>query len=326
MVRHPNFFIVGAPKCGTTSLYEALRRQPSIFMPHDPQHYWLAKEPNYFCPELVARTNLAVSRPNDYLRLFSPATDQSCVGEASTLYLYSELAAQRIYETYPHGRVIAMFREPVAMMQAWHADNLRHGHEVELSFERALELEEPRRHGRHLPRGCGYPQCLQYRSIANFSQQLERYQRYFAPSQIKVLLLQDLAQQPQRALNDVLNFLGLPAAGLEQLEVHNPRTQLHQGELLKHRLKNWLRGFGIVRAAIKFMPIDFDRVLGRILRPAMSRKVVESSADPGFLADLRRQMRPEVQRLSQLIGRDLSDWEESAEGVASPNIPAPHPV
>lgn len=281
-------------------------------MPHDPQHYWLAKEPNYFCPELIARANLAVSRPNDYLRLFSAAAGQSCVGEASALYLFSQCAARRIHETCPHGRIIAIFREPVAMMQAWHADNLRHGHEVELSFERAIELEEPRRHGRYLPRGCGYPQCLQYRSIATFSQQIERYQRHFAGGQIKLLLLQDLAQQPQMTLNDVLRFLGLPEAGAEPLEVHNPRTQLHQGELLKHRLKNWLRGFAIVRAAIKFMPIDFDRVLGRVLRPAMSRKVIGTSADPGFLADLRRQMRPEVQRLSQLIGRDLSHWEMDA--------------
>lgn len=41
----PNFFIVGAPKCGTTSLYESLRQHPQVFMPHDPRHYWLAKEP-----------------------------------------------------------------------------------------------------------------------------------------------------------------------------------------------------------------------------------------------------------------------------------------
>ena len=293
-------------------------------MPHDPQRYWLAKEPNYFCPELIARDKLSVSRPNDYLRLFSTATDQSCIGEASALYLFSESAARRIYQTYPRARMIAIFREPVAMMQAWHADNLRHGHEVELSFERAIELEEPRRQGRHLPRGCGYPQCLQYRSMATFSQQIQRYQRYFPPERIKVLLLQDLAQQPQATINDVLDFLGLPAAAPERLEVHNQRTQLQQGELLKHRLKNWLRGFGIVRAAIEHIPIDFDHMLGRILRPAMSRRVVGRSVDPSFLADLRRQMRPEVQRLSQLIGRDLSHWEMSAEAGDSLNISTPH--
>ena len=149
-------------------------------MPYDRRSYWLAKEPGYFCSELIARPNLAVNGPREYLRLFSAATDQLQIGEASALYLYSQQAAQRIQQFCPTAKIIALIREPVAMMRSWHADNLRHGHDDVTSFERAIELEEPRRNGKSLPFGSGYPACLQYRAMATFSQQIERYLQQFS--------------------------------------------------------------------------------------------------------------------------------------------------
>jgi hypothetical protein len=79
-VRRPDFFIVGAPKCGTTALCSYLREHPDIFMP-------LWKEPHYF------GTDLRRSQPVDletYLSYFAEAGEQLRVGEASTSYLYSK--------------------------------------------------------------------------------------------------------------------------------------------------------------------------------------------------------------------------------------------
>lgn len=320
----PNFFIVGAPKCGTTTLYETLRQHPQVFMPHDRRNYWHAKEPYYFCSELIARPNLGVSSLPQYLDLFKSVTHQKRVGEASALYLYSRLAAERIQQFCPAAKIIALVREPVAMMLSWHADNLRHGHEDVSSFEHALELEGPRRLGKSLPPGAGYPDCLQYRAMATFSLQIERYQRYFSGSQIKVILLDDLAANPRDAVSDILDFLGLSSTRHLQYQVHNERVSISQGDLLKHRVKNWLRGFGIVRLAKEVLPLDLDRWLSTALRPLMSRSPIQSAPKPDFLADLQLQMRPEVERLSAVIRRDLSHWSLPFRSLEARTIPPPH--
>jgi len=320
----PNFFIVGAPKCGTTSLYESLRQHPQVFMPYDRQHYWLAKEPGYFCSELIARPNLAVNGQHEYLKLFAGASGQPRIGEASSLYLYSLLAAERIQRFCPTAKIIIMVREPVAMMLSWHADNLRHGHEDVLSFEQAIALEEPRWRGESLPRGAGYPACLQYRRMATFSDQIERYQQRFERQQIKVLLLEDFADDPQATLASVLEFLELPTDCQLDWGVHNPRTRLSEGDLRQHQVKNWLRKFGAVRLARRLLPVDFSSVLRVLLRPWLSHREIPVLSSPEFLAELRQQMRPEVERLAEVIDRDLSHWMLPIPGPPAGSVPSPH--
>jgi hypothetical protein len=77
-VKTPNFFILGAPKCGTTSLAAWLAAHPAVYMSP-------LKEPAYFAADLkVDRPG-----PQEYRALFSAAGDiHLAVGEASTCYLH----------------------------------------------------------------------------------------------------------------------------------------------------------------------------------------------------------------------------------------------
>ncbi len=81
----PDFFIAGALKCGTTSLFNYLRAHPAVFMPAN-------KEPNYFCGDLVAHwpdgAPFRVGTLAEYEALFSTAPPQALTGEASVFYLY----------------------------------------------------------------------------------------------------------------------------------------------------------------------------------------------------------------------------------------------
>lgn len=291
-------------------------------MPFDAQQYWLYKEPGFFCNELYQRSHIAVTSESEYLRLFAAAEDQPRLGEASALYLFSARAAERIQRFSPEAKIIIALREPVAMMRAWHADNLRHGHECVASFQQAIELEAPRRAGRSLPLGSGYPACLQYHAMATFSEQVERFQACFDRSQIKVVLLDDLAQHPTQVLKQLVEFLGLVPEVTPSDWVHNERVPLSRGALLKHRLKNRLRSLPIVAAARRHLPMNFDAWLDWGLRPLMKKSQVETDASEDFMAELRRQFRPEIQRLAQVIERDLSGWL-SASNRDTP-IPAPH--
>ncbi len=311
MTNRPNFFIVGAPKCGTTSLYEALRQHPRVFMPFDQENYWITKEPGFFCPELIGRPNLAIDNLSSYLQLFAGAQGEDRIGESSALYLFSKTAARAIAEFHPAAKIIIMLREPVAMMQAWHADNLRHGHDDVLSFQQAIELEPVRRQGMHLPIGSGYPLCLQYRAMASFSRQIERYLVAFGREQIKIILLDDMARAPRAVLDSVLEFLGLEIGYPAELSVHNERVTLTQGQLLKHRIKNRLRGFTVVRWARRSIPANFDQWLEIGLRPLLRQQSVAVSTCPTFLNELHAEMAGEVERLAELIDRDLSHWNRS---------------
>ena len=85
----PNLFIVGAPKCGTTSMFSYLQQHPDIFMSNN-------KEPHYFGSDLTRIGNLYNFTENEYLKLFLNANNEKIIGEASTHYLYSKTAPKEI--------------------------------------------------------------------------------------------------------------------------------------------------------------------------------------------------------------------------------------
>src|SRR5882762_3511359 len=122
----PNFFIVGAPKAGTTSLYWYLDQHPQVYMSP-------IKEPNYFAAEIreenfdpkldtrglreflsgpmrEKRFGGIVADWEDYLRLFASANNESALGEASVAYLWSPTAPQRIAGRIPDAKILVMLR------------------------------------------------------------------------------------------------------------------------------------------------------------------------------------------------------------------------
>ncbi len=309
----PNFFIVGAPKCGTTSMYEYLRQHPLVFLPYDLNHYWLAKEPNFFCQELIKRSGLAISDELSYCSLFADAGDAVAIGESSALYLYSHSSAKRIQQfcstrTNVPAKIIIMLREPVSMMQSWHADNLRHGHEDTVSFEEAIKLEEPRSSGKKIPRGCGYPDCLQYRKLATFSEQIQRFRIVFGLDQLKIILLEDMATAPQATFDTVLSFLGIPPGFVPDLTVRNERMALSSPRIGLHKLKNRLREFPGIDLMRKLLPSDIGQWAETAIKPFESRRRVNQAVNPKFLEQLRNEMAPEVAILGELLGRSLAEW------------------
>src|SRR5438093_1590857 len=106
-IRLPTFFIVGAPRCGTTALYTYLRQHPDLFLPEN-------KEPHFFGSDLYHPG--FVRNLDEYLSLFLEAGNKKRAGEASVWYLYSRNAAAEIMAFCPSARIIAMLRNPVDMM------------------------------------------------------------------------------------------------------------------------------------------------------------------------------------------------------------------
>jgi Sulfotransferase domain len=139
--RKPNFFILGAPKCGTTSMAEWLRTHPNIFVSPN-------KEPNFFNTHDGPRLYTS----DQYEALFRGANDEHvAVGEASALYLSSSEAVINIMRYKPDARFIVMVRNPAEMAPSYHAELVLHGAENVKDFVTAWHLQESRRLGRNLP-------------------------------------------------------------------------------------------------------------------------------------------------------------------------------
>ncbi|MCP4662264.1 MAG: sulfotransferase domain-containing protein, partial [bacterium] len=156
-MKRPDFFIVGAPKCGTTALYHYLSEHPQVFLPE-------FKEPHFFAEDLSTPDHICSEQ--EYLELFLPAGDEHrAVGEGSVWYLFSSTAARRIREFAPEAKVIVMFRSPVEMFVSLHNQMMASLYEEERDPERAWALQEARRRGEHLGELCEEPRVLQYGEV-----------------------------------------------------------------------------------------------------------------------------------------------------------------
>ncbi|MGH7858384.1 MAG: sulfotransferase, partial [Candidatus Binatia bacterium] len=120
MNRIPDFFIVGAPKCGTTAMNDYLAQHPDVFVP-------ARKEMHFFGCDLVF-TIPRITR-DEYLQAFANWRGQKRIAEASVWYLYSRTAVREIREFSPAARILVMLRQPVDMMYSLHSQRIYNGTE-----------------------------------------------------------------------------------------------------------------------------------------------------------------------------------------------------
>jgi hypothetical protein len=301
--RAPDFFIVGHPKCGTTALYEMLRRQPRIFMPS-------LKEPQFFASEMRvgARAERLPDTLEEYLALFDAARPDQLLGEASPSYLRSHTAAALIAEVQPAARIVAILREPASLLRSVHLQFVQAVIETEYDLRKALALEQDRRQGRSLPRPGFSPQALYYSDHVRYVEQLRRYHDVFGPENVLVLIYDDFRADNEGTVREVLRFLGVDdAAPVEEVEA-NPTVRARSRTM--HELVHAVAvGRGPVSTGIKEVVKALTpegprrRLLG-----AFRRRLVYAAppaADEQLMSELRRRFKPEVVALGEYLGRDL---------------------
>jgi hypothetical protein len=296
----PNFFIVGAPKCGTTALYEYLRYHPNIFMSE-------VKEPHFFAKDLGSYPRIKTLE--DYKELFTRSTDQhSRVGEASVYYLRSAVALANIHAFNPEAKVIAMFRNPVDMVHSLHSQLLYWSEEVEPDFEVAWRLQERRSRGLDLPPGSRGAFLVQYYEVGRFGTQTERMLSAFPDKQVKLILYDDFTASPASIYADVVQFLEIP---------HDGRTEFPRINENKRARMSWLRRLYrkppvVLKSAVR----SLKQAVGEEDIADLHRKIVELNTvkerrpplSAEFRAELVDTFRDEVSLLSRLLNRDLSHW------------------
>lgn len=303
--RRPAFFIVGQMKSGTTALYEMLDQHPRVFMS-------TPKEPQYFAKDLRARFRPAGRGPlpdtlEEYLDLFSAAGPDQLCGEASAIYLLSTVAAAGIAELEPGARIVAIVREPAALIRSLHMQTIQDHNEAERDLRKALELEPLRREGKRIPKSAYRPQELFYSEHVRYVDQLQRFHAAFPPEQVLVVVYDDFRADNAGTVSRVLRFLGLPDDFAVAPTEANPTVMVRsQGaQRLLHSVSTGGNGAArtLKRAIKKATPTKLRR---RALRLAYDSTHAEPPAeDAELMAELRQRFRPEVVRLSEYLDRDL---------------------
>jgi Sulfotransferase domain len=201
----PDFLILGAQKAGTTALYTYLRWHPQISGPS-------FKEVSFF--------DRHYAEGERWYRAHLPIRRRGIVGEASPSYLFHPLAPQRVAQTLPGARLVALLRNPVERTFSHYQHELALGRE-QLSFEDALAREHERMDG-ELDRMLADARYFSYAwwnytyaARSRYAEQLERWFAAFPREQLLVLLTDDLAAESAGTYRRVLEFLGVDAQGLD---------------------------------------------------------------------------------------------------------------
>jgi hypothetical protein len=303
----PEFFVVGHHKCGTSALYEMLKRHPDVYMPP-------VKETWYFSPELRSigkRRKQIAGRPEtleQYLSLFDEAKAGQRIGENSPAYLMSSTAAGAIAELQPDARIIAILREPASFLHSFHLQCLRNHVETEKDFQKAISLEPARREGKRIPRHSHRPHELLYSDHVRYVQQLQTYYDRFPADRILVLIYEEFRADNEATMRQVLKFLEVDDSQPIEVVEANPSVRVRSPQL--HELmRSVYIGRGPVSRRVKagvrsVTSRDVRRGLLRLTR----RGVVYGEpkpADERVMLELRRRFKGEVVALGEYLDRDL---------------------
>jgi hypothetical protein len=285
-----DFLIVGAPKCGTTSLYHYLKEHPQIFMPQQKELYFLCAE---HTPEVVSKLIKRVATIDEYKRIFSEAEPDQIKGEATPRYLsmYEETIenAKKYFPNWRDIKIIICLRDPVERAFSHYTQDRRSGVEYRpfvAAFKRNLEIMKD---GDKRER---------YRCPGMYYEQVKAYLDTFP--NVKIIIYDDLVKDRRKICSEIFSFLGVDHTFVPQ----NLGKIFNEGKRI-YRSVSWarLKYEGYYR---KIMTLaSFRKYRNFIGKYFNIKKVALSKKDkalllPYFIEDIKK--------LEVLLRRDLSAW------------------
>jgi hypothetical protein len=295
MTAIPDFFIVGSAKCGTTALFEYLCQHPSVFMP-------AMKEPKYFCTDL--KTVGSIRTYDEYMALFAGAPKGSVTGEASTWYVYSKIAIERIMAHNPDAKIIMMLRYPVDASHSLYMAAWGYKHENIASFEDAWRIQEERLSGAHMPPHWPDPLTLQYGAMYRYAPQVRRLMSLVPEDQRHFIVYEEFFADPRRHYDELLKFLDLAPHPAAKFPIVNPAIGPRSVRIdaLLRKPPRWLkRLYAPIRSVAHAAGLKPLQILWRL----NSVPTEKAAMRPEFREELRRYYADDIKELESLLGRKL---------------------
>ena len=275
----PNLFVIGAMKCGTTSLHYNLGLHPDIGMSRE-------KELNFF-----NRPGSWDKRIDWYRRQFP--TDTRWRGESSPGYTrapFGEPVAERMHGLVPDARLVYIVRHPIDRIVSHYVHQVAIGKEQQPIDEAMADFP-----------------ANEYVQRTRYFFQLSLYLRYYPASQIHVATLEALKKEPGQVMGEIFRFLGVDD-GFTSPEFSRVRHKSsHKGK--KNRAGLALKRLSNTRAA-RLFSTDFRMRAGRLLYAPFSKKLDRPVLDTALRAELLAYLEDDMASLEALTGLDLSHWRQ----------------
>ncbi len=309
----PTFIVVGANKGGTTSIYHYLKQHPQVYLSP-------IKEPHYFSKDIdisLFNREFAQNKLQDiqkyvdgdmsqeyhaafvrdweqYQKLYKNVKDQPAIGELSTSYLYSHVAAQEIYNALGKIKIIICLRNPVERAYSHYRMNLWTGNSNEFDFYKALQNDF-----HHDPKVWGNAHL--YVEIGQYYEQVKRYLDVFGRENVKVIFTEDLKKNAGQVIKELYEFIGVNSN-------FNPDTSTKYNEVYMPKYKNltwFLNKTGIRPFMKRFSPRFIKKLVVNMFYKTKSDK---GDITPEAKQFLLEQFSNDVALLSKLLDKDLSSW------------------
>ena len=295
----PNFFIVGAPKCGTTSIYSYLSQHPQVFMSK-------FKEPHFFGKDLTRKGKLYNFNEESYIRLFENSNYFKVKGEASTFYLYSKEAAKEIHSFNPNSKILILLREPTEMVYSMHSQYIHSQNEDVLDFKKALNLEQDRLKGFHIPQLIDLEEKIFYKDyIKKMPNRIKNYFDIFGRSNVHITLLDDLKNDCELEYKKIIRFLGVDETFIPNFEIYNTNKKvkylfiqkiikmygLALGDIRKRFWSN--KPIGIIKKITELNTINIER----------------NEMDFDLRKSLKKEFLSIIDQIEDITFLDLSNWK-----------------
>ena len=280
----PNFFIVGAAKSGTTTLYLYLNKTPGVYMSP-------IKEPLFFAPLTYPFERfMAIKNKKEYLSLFKNAKSQKAIGEASSGYLTDPDSPKLIHDQIPNAKIIMILRNPVERAFSYYLHNIRNGLETK-NFREAIECEIQNIKDNTVHRF--------YLGGSMYYEAIKRYIEKFGRNQVKVLIFEEFITKELEYVKDVLNFLGIesdPPKSIGDLDnaFRIAKNSPAQKILTNKSILKFVRKTRISQQRIQWLR---EKIL--------EKKIPKPNLSPEDRKFLEEYSHDDIQKLKSLLGYDL---------------------
>jgi hypothetical protein len=286
----PNFFVVGAPRAGTTTLYNYLRQHPDIYVPKQKELHYFTRDhaaSSYYKPPVI-RTE------RDYLRHYSARKGQALAGDFSPSYLYFEAAAEEIRRFRQDARIIAVLRNPTERTISHYLMDVSKGLQTRpLSAFYENTAENSLFH-------------FEYLGASLYAEGVARYRRLFGPDRVHVVIAEELWANAESELAELLRFLGAdPKLPIRLEDAANSYFE-PRAEVTRSLGRNPL-----ARTTFRLLPESLQSALKTALQRRGGRK-------PAFVAErryLNRCFADEIRHLSTVLGRDMAQLWKPGEAT-----------
>ena len=316
-IKHPNFFMVGVVKGGTTSLHKYLEQHPDIYMSP-------VKEVNYFSRFDIDESKFAkayahdvdvdlksylagdmkhtihiahVTNTNDYYQLFRNVKNEKVIGEASNSYILYQNAPKEIHKTYPNAKIIMMLRNPISRAYSQYVMNLRLGKTKEKDFIKEIEQDD-----NATIKGWGANH--QYLYIGKYYEQVKRYFDLFSKEQVLICWYDEYKQDVDKVVRSIYSFLGVD----EDFKVDTSKKHNTAGVPKFAKLNYFINQNGVVSWAKRKLPRSWRAPFKKLMYTSKKQEIPTiKPAEKEYLVNYYKE---DIIKLSELVGKDLSHWLE----------------